>query len=97
MVFKAHEPASNYYKIAATILGSSDDADKIMGAYVDWMNFTEEYQPGMWAGYPSWGPYENYTVLSLFLCYFGPEQEAMQALQVFDDAVNRHNETLSWI
>lgn len=43
MVYKAHDPASNYFKISATLVGNSTDANKIMGAYVDWMNYTEEY------------------------------------------------------
>ena len=77
-VYKAHDPAPNYFKVGGTIIGNCTDcAKKIMGAYVDWMNYTEHFQPGMWAGYPSWGPYGEYTVLSLFLCYFGPESEAM--------------------
>ena len=44
------------------------------------MNYTEEYQPGMWSGYPLWGAYGDIIGLNLGLVYLGTQEEAEQAL-----------------
>ena len=68
----------------------------MMRAYVDWMAWTNENQPGLWGGYNSWGPYDTNTYLATLLVHFGEQSEALRALQIFEDLVDRE-EGIYWI
>lgn len=60
MVHKAHPPASNYFGVNRVIganelscfLNGVDCAKELMGAFVDFLNYTETFHSGKWAGYP---------------------------------------------
>ena len=80
VVHKAHEPASNYFRYSSTIysvevsciLSLTDCKKNIIATFVDFLNYTEENQPGMWSGYPTWGYGDGAHYINFFLCYFGP-------------------------
>ena len=60
MVHKAHEPASNYFNSTSIITANNlacraagtDCATEVISAFIEFLNYTEENQPGKWTGYP---------------------------------------------
>ena len=89
-VYKAHEIQEMYFGLKGTLLSKNECTDcqkKLVRAYVDWMAWTTENQPGLWGGYNPWGPYGNYTALSIFVVHFGWQYEAQKAINIFDDLV----------
>ena len=65
-----------------------DCKEKVLGAYVDWMDWTNKYQPGSWAGYNNWKTIEiqgdsgdwtggaKYVVIDFSLLFFGNQTDA---------------------
>ena len=94
VVYKAHDKEPNYFRYMGTF-GSSDLACTIVGkkcykemvtTFVNFLNYTAENQPGLWSGYPSWGPdYQGNHYMSLYLLFFGEEAEANKAIKIFED------------
>ena len=57
-----------------------DCKEKVLRAYVDWMDWTNKYQPGSWAGYNNWKSIEvegaKYVVIDFSLLFFGEQADA---------------------
>ena len=57
-----------------------DCKEKVLGAYVDWMDWTNTNQPGSWAGYNNWKTIEvegaKYVVIDFSLLFFGDQTDA---------------------
>ena len=57
-----------------------DCKEKVLGAYVDWMDWTNKYQPGSWSGYNNWKSIEvdgaKYVVIDFSLLFFGDQTDA---------------------
>ena len=60
------------------------------------MAWTNENQPGLWAGYNFFGPMDTNKYVATYLLFFGEQSEAERALQIFDDLVDRE-EGIFWI
>ena len=75
-VYKAHDKDPNYYKFVGSMIDGLGDISKIMRAYVDWMDWTNENQPGQWGGYTFWGPYESYSTMLVTLMFIGEQSDA---------------------
>ena len=62
VVYKAHEPQSHYVEYLSVIVAedasckaASVDCDTgMMTAFLDFLTYVEEHQPGRWAGNPLW-------------------------------------------
>ena len=73
-VYKVYEKEPNYFRFIGTLMAKdscSDCRERLMRAYVDWMDWTTENQPGLWFGYNFWGSHEDYTTISLYTGCFG--------------------------
>ena len=94
MVHKAHEPFDNYFGTGVTYLANEalceltkvDCVGIMIETYLEFVNYTEENQPGKWSGYTVWGNDGKGTdILSVqILLFTGPQSEAEEALQIFD-------------
>ena len=106
-VYKAHEKEPNYFRFAATLLGNMtndmcpDCKEKVLGAYVDWMDWTNTNQPGSWAGYNNWKTIEvegaKYVVIDFSLLFFGDQTDAQRAIDLFDNLVDESNGEIVWL
>ena len=65
-----------------------------MSAFLEFIAYTEEKQPGKWAGYIIWSngannaetPDISYAFFTLV--YYGPQQEAEKAIKILEDFAN---------
>ena len=66
---------------------------KLIRAYIDWMDWTQNNQPGLWAGYNSIvhseGEGQKFVSISFSLLFKGPQSDTVRALGVFDDLIDR--------
>ena len=54
-------------------------------AFVDFLNYTAEHQPGQWSGYPYFGSdYKGHHYIAPYLVFFGEEADAAEAINFFE-------------
>ena len=73
---------------------------KLIRAYIDWMDWTQTNQPGLWAGYNSIvhseGDGQKFISISFSLLFKGPQSDTVRALGVFDDLIDQYDGTIFW-
>ena len=99
-VYKAHEPADNYYALRSVLFANTtscpDCVAKVVRAYIDFAAWGHENQPGLWSGFDNFGYYENYGGITFASLFQGPEAEAKRAIQIFDDLVDQSGGDIFW-
>jgi FAD/FMN-containing dehydrogenase len=65
-------------------------------AYVEFLNYITENQPGQWSGYSFWGPdYRGGHYMIPNLLFFGEEADAQPAIKIFTDMIAANNQIAS--
>jgi len=65
----------------------------MIAAYVEFLNYITENQPGQWSGYSSWGPnYRGNHFMIPNLLFYGEEADAQPAIKIFTDMIAANNQ-----
>ena len=86
-VYKAHEKQANYVRYDGVLFATDSSPgsnERLMRAYVDWVAWTHENQPGLWGGYVTFGPEVGGNFIYYIVWFYGEQSEGDRAIQILD-------------